>query len=191
VSDTDDRLMLLATSMMLAKSALSGSVTIVLSARKKANDATTPEDVAQWMRARLVELGVVPTVVSPTELRVGATRVLVFQQHSQRTASPETKLDALDDGAMLAELAEANGALLAHLAQALLPALGRVLRHAALLRSEHGATLGAQARSARAPRPRGSRRQRAARKRRPLRTDRRTSAEAAPAARRTQMGQQQ
>jgi fumarate hydratase class II len=34
--------------------------------------------------------------------------------------------------------------------EALLPALGRVLRHAALLRSEHGATLGAQARSARA-----------------------------------------
>jgi hypothetical protein len=120
VSDTDDRLMLLVLCVALAKSAPQlRSVTVVLSARKKASDATTPEDVAGWMRARLVELGVVATGVSPTELLVGATQVVVFQQHSQRTASAATKLDvdALDDGAMLAELAEANGALLAHLAQ--------------------------------------------------------------------------
>lgn len=120
VSDTDDRLMLLVLCVALAKPALRlRSVTVVLSARKKADDATTPEDVAGWMRARLAELGVVAAEVSGTELLVGATQVVVFQQHSQRTASAGTKLavDALDDGAMLAELAEANSALLAQLAQ--------------------------------------------------------------------------
>lgn len=121
-ADTDDRTMLLILCFFLAAGHDVHSVTIVQSARKKGEgtkDATTPEDVVAWMRARIADFGVVTGEghVACAFTVHGAT-VRVFEQQRQTTPSPCEKLCAeklAEDSVQLRELLVANAAIHGHL----------------------------------------------------------------------------
>jgi hypothetical protein len=110
------------------------SVTIVLSARKKgpksAKDATTPDHVVQWMKARIAQFGAhaalaalaahaAPAADSDDSasgsFSVNGVEVRVFQQQAQTTLSPPTEgnedFGQLAQLPQIAELRAANASL--------------------------------------------------------------------------------
>jgi hypothetical protein len=121
-ADTDDRTMLLILCFFLAFCHDVHSVTIVQSARKKGQgtkDATTPEDVVQWMRARVADFGAATGDGHVAcAFTVHGVTVRVFQQQTQTTLSPMEKLCAeklAEESVQHRELMVANAAIHGHL----------------------------------------------------------------------------